>query len=396
MEQKSVTKFREYLRIQTVHPTPDYDGAVRFLKCYAEELGLKFATIKVSEDNLDIVIMTWSGKDSSLPSIVLNSHTDVVPIYPEHWKYDAFAAHKDEKGNIYARGTQDMKCVGIQYLEAIRKLKNSGEMFKRDIHLVFVPEEEVGGLKGMKAFMETDLFQNLNIGFVLDEGLANPKNEYSVFYGERTVWWVKVSCMGNPGHGSRFVENNAPEKLRKILNLILDYRESEKQKLEKSDACITLGDVTTVNLTGLEGGIANNLVPAELLATFDFRIAPSVDLEKLEDQLKKWCQLAGEDVQYQFLQKCPQQKMTTHDDTSPWWIAFKTAMNDFGVPIKTEVFPAATDSRFLRQVGYPAIGFSPIRNTPILLHDHNEFLNEEIFLEGIECYCKLIPSLANV
>ena len=29
----------------------------------------------------DTVVMTWQGKDSSLPSVLLNSHTDVVPVY---------------------------------------------------------------------------------------------------------------------------------------------------------------------------------------------------------------------------------------------------------------------------------------------------------------------------
>ena len=51
-----------------------------------------------------------------------------------------------------------------------------------------IKDEEVGGVKGMKSFMETELFKTLNIGFVLDEGLANPINKYSVFYGERTPW----------------------------------------------------------------------------------------------------------------------------------------------------------------------------------------------------------------
>jgi hypothetical protein len=35
-------------------------------------------------------------------------------------------------------------------------------------------------------------------------------------------------------------------------------------------------------------------------------------------------------------------------------------------------------------------------NTPILLHDHNEFLNERIYLEGIRLYTKIIPRLANL
>ena len=59
-------------------------------------------------------------KDPSLSSIMLNSHMDVVPVFPEHWTYPPFSAHKDEDGNIYGRGTQDMKSVGIQHFEAVR------------------------------------------------------------------------------------------------------------------------------------------------------------------------------------------------------------------------------------------------------------------------------------
>jgi aminoacylase len=60
-----------------------------------------------------------------------------------------------------------------------------------------------------------------------------------------------------------------------------------------------------------------------------------------------------------------------------------------------QVFPAATDSRYIRSKGIPAFGFSPINNTPILLHDHNEFLNEKVYLKGVKIYETLISSLAN-
>ena len=63
----------------------------------------------------------------------------VVLNLKECWKYDAFSAFKDENGNIFGRGTQDMKCVGIQYLEAIRELKKKYKQLKRNIHLLFVP-----------------------------------------------------------------------------------------------------------------------------------------------------------------------------------------------------------------------------------------------------------------
>ena len=47
-------------------------------------------------------------------------------------------------------------------------------------------------------------------------------------------------------------------------------------------------------------------------------------------------------------------------------------------------------------MGIPAVGFSPMNRTPILLHDHNEFLNEQVFLSGIDVYQRLILALSSV
>ena len=60
--------------------------------------------------------MTWPGTEPELPTLLLNSHTDVVPVFPESWKYDPFEAVKEPNGDIYARGTQDMKSVGILHV----------------------------------------------------------------------------------------------------------------------------------------------------------------------------------------------------------------------------------------------------------------------------------------
>lgn len=66
-----------------------------------------------------------------------------------------------------------------------------------------------------------------------------------------------------------------------------------------------------------------------------------------------------------------------------------------GLKTRYRVFPGATDSRYVRHVGIPALGFSPINNTPLLLHDHDEFLRADTYLNGIEVYKKLIPAVAN-
>uniref|UniRef100_A0A8C2WYY6 N-acyl-aliphatic-L-amino acid amidohydrolase n=1 Tax=Cyclopterus lumpus TaxID=8103 RepID=A0A8C2WYY6_CYCLU len=351
-EDLSVSLFREYLRLKTVHPDPDYDAALHFLDKIAEELELPISKIE------------------------------------EHWKYDAFSAFKDAEGNIFARGSQDMKCVTIQYIQAVRRLKAEGRKLMRTVHLMFVPDEEVGGHKGMETFVKHPEFNKLNIGFALDEGLANPGEAFTVFYGERNPWWITVHCPGSPGHGSRFVENTAAEKLRQVINSFLDFREKEKQRLNTSE-CFTLGDVTTVNMTMVKGGVAYNVIPADMDVSFDLRIPPKVNLQV--------CTLVClyEGV-FHPLQKSMNQKLTSTAENDPWWSAFSAACKAMNLTLEKEIFPAATDSRFIRAVGIPAIGFSPMNRTPILLHDHNEYLNERVFLKGISVFERLISALASV
>jgi hypothetical protein len=59
---------------------------------------------------------------------------------------------------------------------------------------------------------------------------------------------------------------------------------------------------------------------------------------------------------------------------------------------------SGTDSRYLRGVGIPAFGFSPMFETPILLHDNDERLAVKVFLKGefvvlfcfVFCFCLFV------
>nr|XP_012218382.1 PREDICTED: aminoacylase-1 isoform X2 [Linepithema humile] len=319
---------------------------------------------------------------------------DVVPVFEDKWTYPPFSAHMDDNGNIYARGSQDMKCVGIQYLEAIRRLKLNGVRFQRTIHMSFVPDEEIGGVLGMKDFVHTADFKALNVGFALDEGVACPEDHFYMFNGERSIWHVEINCAGNPGHGSIMLDNTAGEKLRVIIDRFTDLRTVEKSKLK--DPKIKLGDVTSVNLTKIWGGVQTNVIPTDLTAMFDLRLAPTVDHEEFEATIKRWCEEAGPDVTYSFEEKNPKVENTKLDESNPFWIAFKKTCDEIGVKLEIGIFPGGTDSRFVRGVGIPALCFSPMNRTKILLHDHDEYLNKDIFLKGIEIYIKIIPAVANV
>ena len=53
---------------------------------------------------------------------------------------------------------------------------------------------------------------------------------------------------------TRFLENNAALKAQYMINKLMEFRAKEKQRL-LDNPNLNLGDVTTVNLTIMEGGV---------------------------------------------------------------------------------------------------------------------------------------------
>lgn len=306
-DKRTIDRFLAYLRIKSVHPTPDYASANAFLSEYLASFGFEPRLIALPS-GLSVLLATMKGRDSSLPSLLLTSHCDVVPVEEKSWKFDPFAAHVDTDGKIYGRGAQDMKSCTVQHIEALGRLKRSGASFLRDIHvrallcarahshtlarslaratqILIAPDEEIGGNRGIRSFLPMDEFKKLNVGVALDEGLANPRDAYTLFYGERTPWWVKITASGNVGHGSRFIEGAAVDKLHAVCHKFLEFRAQQKAQYDSATVncvclslrrlafdwrgvcqecgCKTLGDFTTVNLTNIKAGIGQiNVVPA--------------------------------------------------------------------------------------------------------------------------------------
>ena len=86
---------------------------------------------------------------------------------------------------------------------------------------------------------------------------------------------------------------------------------------------------------------------------------------------------------------------STDEAQNPWYRVFSSALHDMGHSMAPQVFPAATDSRFLRALGIRALGFSPMKSTEIMLHENDEYIPEEVFLEGIDVYIGLLRKLAS-
>lgn len=80
------------------------------------------------------------------------------------------------------------------------------------------------------------------------------------------------------------MENTPGEKVHYMLDKMMQLRQREAQRL-KDDPKLTPGDITTVNLTMLQGGLQSNVVPAEMRLTFDIRLAIDVDHDAFDQQV---------------------------------------------------------------------------------------------------------------
>ncbi|PON76353.1 N-acyl-L-amino-acid amidohydrolase [Trema orientale] len=400
-----ISRFQNYLRINTAHPTPDYASAVSYLRSQAQSIGLEAQTLEFSP-NKPLLLLTWRGSDPSLPSILFNSHLDSVPAEPSKWAHPPFSAVRTPDGNIFARGAQDDKCVGMQYLEAIRGLRAKNVRPIRTVHVSYVPDEEIGGFEGAAKFAASEEFRGLNVGFALDEGQASPGEEFRVFYADRSPWHVVITARGTPGHGSRLYDNSAMENLMRSVEIMSRFRESQFDVVKAGRAANS--EVVSVNPVYLKAGIPSptgfvmNMQPSEAEAGFDIRLPPTVDPDLVRKRIAEEWAPAWRNMTYKIHEKGPLRDylgrplMTLTDDSNPWWSVFKEAIAAVGGKLaKPEILPSTTDARYLRQLGIPVIGFSPMTNTPILLHDHNEFLKDTVYLKGIEVYESIISTLSS-
>jgi aminoacylase len=192
----------------------------------------------------------------------------------------------------------------------------------------------------------------------------------------------------------------AISKISKVISKFENFRHSEEKRLELGvklvdgkERPLELGDVTTININLINGGVQFNVVPDNMELGIDIRVTPFVDFPKFKKEIEDWITQSGCEFEYyQFFESA---LLTPLNDDNLLWQIIKKVCEKKDIALYPEIFPAATDSRFLREIGIPAIGISPIKNTPILLHDHNEFLNEKVYLEGIEWYKEVILEIAN-
>lgn len=67
-----------------------------------------------------------------------------------------------------------------------------------------------------------------------------------------------------------------------MMTKFSEFRASQVNKLEQNPNLL-VGEVTTVNLTMIEGGYQSNVVPSEMKCVYDVRIALDVNIDEFEN-----------------------------------------------------------------------------------------------------------------
>ncbi|CAH0702372.1 unnamed protein product [Spodoptera exigua] len=392
LELEPVERFIEYIRIDTSREE-NIKHAIDFWVRQANEVGLPYTVYAPA--GKPIFVATLEGSDPSLPSIMLNSHMDVVTVDETEWMYPPFAGYMDANGDIFGRGTQDTKDISIQYLEALRKFKKDNITLARTIHLTVMPDEESGGKNGIKAFIKTKQFKALNIGFALDEGLASGDDTMIATYVDRRPWQMRFTVHGQGGHGSSIAEETAAEKLYKLTDTIMAYREIQKDIMRAKNATDYSG-FNSININMFDGGQAPNIIPSKLSLVVDMRLAPEADADEIQALVDSWLRETGNGTELSYIRHEKVSLPTVLDDSNQYWVTLRNTLNNMGITVRSMVCPATSDIMNLRNLGIPALGFTAKSNTISRIHAKNEYINVETFLRGIEIYTELIKNLGNL
>lgn len=290
--------------------------------------GFKVKKFPVDKARFNLVA-TLEGK----PKVFLQAHMDTVAPQIEF---------SEDKENIYGRGSCDTKGSIATMVTAAVLAKNEGY---NNFGLIFTVGEEVA-FDGAKSLIK----KGLKIPFVI----VGEPSSLEIVNQHFGILSVKIKTRGKAAHSSRPEEGeNAIDGLIRVI---------EKVK------AIEVHPKTLMNLVRIEGGIADNIIPAQASAVFNFRTAP-VDKN---DYLKLIKTFANEKVEIEDLNNVDSVYAKVPDELS------------FIKERKTVKY--ATELAFFKKGAI--IGPGDIKYA----HGPNEYVSKKELAKAVEVYLQIIKN----
>ncbi len=347
-----------------------------------------------------------AAKTGDGKTLLLMSHSDVVPVGDESaWRFPPFSAEIAD-GRIYGRGSNDCKMLVAAELFAVATLARLGLPKRGEIRLAVGADEEAGGKWGFgwlaanePDFLKADMAINEGGGAFFGRSSAgNPL--FLVGCGEKGRYEVTFTAKGPGTHASvpwgkinplltiaRLAERIAqwqsrPEPVSPIFRQIRRWMELSGETREENLAetiataerrysasfrnSLMAQSRLSIVPTLVAGGDKTNVVPSRVALKCDARLLPGqtrADLEKAIDEILSVLN-PSETSNLKF-----EISETAQSSVSPFPAEieklFKRALDAaFQPPAPVEVLPTwctgFTDSRFVRPLGSPTYGFQVI------------------------------------
>ncbi len=208
--------------------------------------------------------------------ILLSGHSDVVPVEGQQWNTPAFEATQKD-GNIYGRGTADMK--GFLACAVITMLKASKIELKRALHLCISYDEEIGciGVRGILDQLASTILSPIMC--VIGEPTMM---QLALAHKGKTVF--RAQCCGEEGHSAL-----APNYVNAIhvASKLVESLQNVQQYLREQGQQDTGYDIpyTTVHVGKIAGGTALNIVPNACVVDYEIRHLAQDSSQDIQQQI---------------------------------------------------------------------------------------------------------------
>lgn len=436
---ETVENIQRLVRIDTTNPPGNELPAVLLIKDILLQNGFPADNIQVLESapGRANLVARLHGDGTKRP-LLLSGHVDVVPVEREHWSHDPFGGEIDE-GYIWGRGTLDMKGFVSMYLETFLQAFRQGIPLKRDLIFAAISDEENGFNYGSK-FLASQHAELIDAEYGLTEGGAmtihmGNVRAYPIQVAEKGITWLRMTAVGEPGHGSMPHANNAvlhlaqaierirraghlpvhltPTFLRmidsvaaqlpfptKLIGPLLHNRLSASLILklvpEKSLGLVAPLFVNSVTPTVLKAGSKTNVIPSLAEAQLDCRTLPG---QTPEDVIREIQAVVGQGVKLEILSTSTGTEFSTDTELYRLLVKATQAMDTGGL-----VFPmlmmGATDACQYQRAGITMYGFTPgvlPKDFPIakLGHGHDERLPISYIESGLPVLWQVVEQICS-
>ena len=290
------------------------------------EVGLEPLVLSTTSDTRRAVHLRIPGTDPSAGALVLHGHLDVVPAVAADWSHPPFEAEIAE-GFIWGRGAVDMKDMDAMILAVVRHWARTGVRPRRDIIVMFFPDEEAGSRHGSHWLVDNrpDLFAGATqaVGEVggFSVTVRDDLRLYPIQTAEKGIRWLHLHAKGRAGHGSLVNDHNAVtalcaavarigthpwpqrltptverflEEISRAYDIDLTHGSTDEvvHRLRSFGTLVAATMQNTANPTMLQSGYKHNVIPESATAAIDGRVLPGFEDEFLETIAR----LAGETV----------------------------------------------------------------------------------------------------